>query len=201
MVRRRIQLSSYTLPHPLVNVFHISKTPVKKASSMHVTTIRKWIEYSVSSFSDPLLYKLLQLNFINMASTDGDDFITYYARIENYLYGILGSSLLCTGSVGNVLSCVVFRQKSMRQNPGSIYFITFNIANLLTLSVYLLPMMLANFHTASSPYSVVYCKIQYYVKIVSIVLPLYYLVLTSIDRTLVTSSNASTWQRSSHRLA
>jgi hypothetical protein len=106
------------------------------------------------------------------------------------------------GSVSAVLSCIVFAQKTMRQNPGSIYFIAYNLSSLLLLFVALFPLVLSNIVSYSLfSYNVPYCKLYFYGTVVFSMLSRYYLVLTSVNRALVTSSNALTRQRNTHRLA
>ncbi len=104
--------------------------------------------------------------------------------------------------MGAVLSCIIFARKTMRKNPGSIYFIAYNAANLFVMLLSLLPPVIAFITKFDlTVYSVPYCKIVFYLRLVLPVLSQYYLVLASIDRTLVTSSNALIRQRSNHRLA
>lgn len=118
-----------------------------------------------------------------------------------YLYTTIGPFLLCIGSVGSIMGCIVFSQKSMRKNPSSIYFIAYNVANLLSIYYVLLLGILAYYNIDPSYYNVPYCKFYYFVRQTCVYLAPYYLVLSSIDRTLSTSSNATMRQRSTHRLA
>jgi hypothetical protein len=137
-----------------------------------------------------------------MTSTAADDVSAYYLRTQHQLNIILSSILVGIGSVSAVLSCIVFAQKTMRQNPGSIYFIAYNLSSLLLLFVALFPLLLSNIVSYNLfSYNVPYCKLYFYGTIMVPMLSRYYLVLASVDRVLVTSSNALTRQRSTHRLA
>jgi hypothetical protein len=137
-----------------------------------------------------------------MTSTAADDLSTCYLRIQHQLNIILGSILVGIGSVSAVLRCIVFAQKTMRQNPGSIYFISYNLSSLLLLFAALFPSVVSNISNYNlSSYNIPYCKIFYYGSIMFLTLSRYCLVLTSVDRVLVTSSNVLTRQRSTHRLA
>jgi hypothetical protein len=137
-----------------------------------------------------------------MASNSGNNVSAYYSRIASQLYNTLGSILIGIGSVGAVLSCIIFARKTMRKNPGSIYFIAYNAANLLVMLLSLLPPVIAFLTKFDlTVYSLPFCKIVFYLRLALPALSRYYLVLASIDRTLVTSSNAMTRQRSNHRLA
>jgi hypothetical protein len=138
---------------------------------------------------------------IMVSSTDEDSSLSY-SIIQNQLYGIIGPILIAIGSVGAILSCCVFSQKTMRKNPGSVYFIAFNANNFLSLLFGLLPPILSyTINVDPSAYNVPYCKIRFYTAIVLAFLSPSYLVLASIDRTLVTSTKALTRQRSTCRLA
>lgn len=89
----------------------------------------------------------------------------------------------------------------MRHNPGSIYFIAYNTANVINMwnSMFFTAIIYYNIDPASN--NVSFCKVFFYIRLVLFVLTPYYLVLNSIDRTLVTSSNTRTRERSSLRLA
>jgi hypothetical protein len=137
-----------------------------------------------------------------MTSTTSNNLSAYYTRTASQLYVILGTILMGIGSVGTVLCCIVFAQKTMRKNPVAIYFIAFNVANLFILLLALLPSVLLNItHFDPSVYNVPYCKIEYYFRFICPALSRYYLVLAAIDRTAVTSPNALTRQQSTLRLA
>jgi hypothetical protein len=141
-------------------------------------------------------------NAVNMTSTAADDLSAYYLRTQRQLYIILGSILVSIGGVGGLLTCIVFAQKTMRQNPGSIYFIAYNLTSLILMFDSLFSSVIShilNFNLYS--YNVPYCKLYLYGAILFPTLSRYYLVLTSVDRIFVTSSNAVTRQRSTHRLA
>ncbi|CAF3276657.1 unnamed protein product [Rotaria sp. Silwood2] len=137
-----------------------------------------------------------------MTSGVDADFDAYYSSISSRLYVIFGSTLTVIGTISAILSCIVFGQNSLRRNPGSIYLIAFNAANLLVILLTLFPVVIANItNIDASLYNVLFCKIEFYLRLVCPILSRHYLVLASIDRVLVTSSNALTRQRSTHRLA
>ncbi|UJR19537.1 hypothetical protein I4U23_022667 [Adineta vaga] len=125
-----------------------------------------------------------------------------YTNIIHHLYDIVGPTLLCLGTIGGILNCFIFIQKSMRKNPGSIYLFVFNFINLIVLYTNLFQALLTHFFSIDlTTLGIINCKIYYYIRTISIVLSSYYLVLASMDRTLFTSSNALIRQRSTHRLA
>ena len=139
---------------------------------------------------------------VNMTSSTNHDIDTYYPRITSQLARIIPPILYGIGSVGAVLSCIVFAQKTMRQNPASIYFLAFSIINFFDLLVLLLVFTVPASNSFDlSLNSIAYCKIRFYCQIVFPTLSRYYLIMAGIDRTLVTSSNALTRQRSTRHLA
>ena len=136
-----------------------------------------------------------------MATTNTYDPNIDYSKISINLYSILGSILLITGTVGSILSCIVFAGKTMRQNPASIYFIAYNIANLIRLWESLFLAIITYHGIDPVTRNVPFCKIHFYIQLVFFMLTPYYLILTSIDRTLVTSSSKRIRERSTLRLA
>ncbi|CAF0927489.1 unnamed protein product [Rotaria sp. Silwood1] len=90
----------------------------------------------------------------------------------------------------------------MRKNSGSIYFIAFNIANILVLWICLVPFVYRYMTGIDFTISnLIYCRLRTYLLDVLMVLPSYYLTLASIDRTLVTSHKALIRHRSTRCLA
>lgn len=136
----------------------------------------------------------------NMSTPSIIDPNIYYSEISTQLYTTLGSILIITGTVGSISCCTVFAEKTMRPNPASVYFIAYNIANLIRLwqSLFLSLMSYHGFDPINR--HVFFCKIHFYIQLVLFMLTPYYLILTSIDRTLVTSSNKRIRERSTLRL-
>ncbi|CAF1074926.1 unnamed protein product [Rotaria sp. Silwood1] len=90
----------------------------------------------------------------------------------------------------------------MRKNPGSIYFIAFNIANILLIWNVLVPYVYLHWTGFDlTIFNLIYCRFRLYLLNVLMILPPSYLILSSIDRTLITSRNALTRQRSTRHLA
>ncbi|CAF1491073.1 unnamed protein product [Adineta steineri] len=136
-----------------------------------------------------------------MASTIAD-LAAYYSRMLFIIYWPIMPILSVMGIVGAILSGIIFSHRSMRQNPGSIYFIALSVAifmvmvsNGLLLSLGIIPNVLLDNQ------SLAYCKLSTYSINLCPALHRYCLVLAAIDRTLITSSNATVRKRSTHRLA
>ncbi|CAF4304003.1 unnamed protein product [Adineta steineri] len=110
--------------------------------------------------------------------------------------------LLIMGIVGAILSGIIFSHRSMRQNPGSMYFIALSVTISMMMVLDGLPLSLQ--FITNIPFSKLspsYCKLINYLTNLCPVLHRYCLVLAAIDRTLITSSNATVRKRSTHRLA
>ncbi|CAF1363953.1 unnamed protein product [Adineta steineri] len=119
-----------------------------------------------------------------------------------YLYQYGGPLLMVAGSVGCILSLLVFSTKSLRKNPCSIYFIAYNIANLCQICTTFLQAILAyGYNIDISVSSISFCRFICYIGYVFDILSPFYLILASIDRMLVTSRNARTRKFSNNHLA
>ncbi|UJR30019.1 hypothetical protein I4U23_017564 [Adineta vaga] len=128
--------------------------------------------------------------------------INYYRQIQNQLYIISGIILLSVGIIGNLMNCIVFAQKPLRQNPSSIYFIAISLVNLCILFIIVLPLVILNISDFDYMLNnIARCKIAYYFTTIFVMLSRYYLILVAIDRVIVTSSNVLIRQRSTQRLA
>jgi hypothetical protein len=136
-----------------------------------------------------------------MTSNNGNSFNNLLMKINYYSFTIVGNVLMLVGTVACILGIIVFSHRTMRQNVGCIYFISYFIVNELTLHLGLFTAILSFVNIDPSYYNVVYCKIFFYLRIVTGLITPYYLVLALIDRALVTSIEALTRQRSTHRLA
>ncbi|CAF1386367.1 unnamed protein product [Adineta steineri] len=119
-----------------------------------------------------------------------------------YLYQYGGPLLMVVGSVGCILSLLIFSTKSLRKNPCSIYFIAYNIANLCQICTTFLQAILAyGYNIDISVSSISSCRFICYIGYVFDILSPFYLILASIDRMLVTSRNARTRKFSNNHLA
>lgn len=130
------------------------------------------------------------------------DVVQFYQMATVNLYRIGGPILVFIGTIGGFICLLVFGQKSMRRSTGSIYFIAFNIANILLLWIGLFPS--AYRYITDIDLTIVnlaYCRLKIYLLNTLIILPPSYLILASIDRKLLTSRDALTRQRSTRRLA
>ncbi|CAF0917728.1 unnamed protein product [Adineta steineri] len=117
-----------------------------------------------------------------------------------YRYG--GLTLLTLGSVSSILNLLVFTSSTLRKNPCAICFIAMSIIDLLYLYLSLLLTIFQNgFNMNIGSTNLVFCRSFYYLGLILGALGPTYLIVASIDRTLVTSRNAGTRRKSTRRLA
>ena len=111
-------------------------------------------------------------------------------------------ALLLFGVIGNVLSCMVFSQRTLRANPCTWYFLTTSLSNLVYLSTSFSPMLDAwneawNLINTSDGL----CKLTMFIVLIARSLSLWLIVLATVDRYLASSSNANRRQLRSSKQA
>lgn len=141
-------------------------------------------------------------SIIMSSNSSSMDYILLLNSIQKNIFRFGGPILMCMGNVGSILSLIVFTKKNLRKNPCSIYLIVSNIANLVVLNLLILIMtQLMGYDNPIAPFNLEFCRSGLYMGFVMDILCPFYLILASIDRLLVTSSNARIRQRSTRRLA
>ncbi|CAF1226126.1 unnamed protein product [Adineta steineri] len=131
-----------------------------------------------------------------------DGFLTLLQSVQTSLFRIGGLILLVFGVVSCIINLIVFTQKNQRKSPCSIYLIAVNVANFLYIVLALLFLILTvGYGTDLTIYNLFMCRFYYYRSYLFDILSPFYLILASIDRVIVTSSNARTRQKSTLRLA
>jgi hypothetical protein len=130
------------------------------------------------------------------------NFIPSLISAQTNLYKFGGPILMSLGAASCILSSIVFTIKNLRKNPCSINLIAFNIFNLLRIYTSLLLSTLQNgYNIDPSLYSLDVCRFRFYTMLLFDILSPSYLILTSVDRILITSPNTPTRERSTRRLA
>jgi hypothetical protein len=113
-----------------------------------------------------------------------------------------GITLLSIGSVSCILNLLVFTSNTLRKNPCAICFAAMSAIDLLYLYLgLLLTIFQSGFNYNPGANNIVYCRSVYYVDLILASLGPTYLIVASIDRTLVTSRNAGTRKQSTRRLS
>ncbi|CAF1314510.1 unnamed protein product [Adineta ricciae] len=121
--------------------------------------------------------------------------------ILSSLFQIAGIILLAIGSLSCILNLIVFTSNSLRKNPCAMCFVGISTVDLLYLYLGLLPTILqSGFNINPGTSNIVFCRCFYYVDFILSILGPTYLIITSIERTLVTSRNAGIRKRSTRRL-
>ena len=119
-----------------------------------------------------------------------------------YLFRIGGPILFVFGIIGSTLNIVVFTRNTLRKSPCAICFVAVNIINLMYLVFSFVPTFLVYGYGINLGYrNLAYCRSLSYIGLILSSLGPSYIILASIDRTLITSRNAGTRKRSTRRLA
>ncbi|CAF1414447.1 unnamed protein product [Adineta ricciae] len=122
--------------------------------------------------------------------------------IQTNLFRFGGPFVIINATISCILNLLVFTKPTLRKNPCSICFIAVTIANTLYLYfVFILQVTQVGYNTDPSITNIIYCRIRLYSSCVGNCLGPSFLILASIDRTLITSKDAGVRKRSSNRLA
>ncbi|CAF1238577.1 unnamed protein product [Didymodactylos carnosus] len=98
--------------------------------------------------------------------------VNIYTSILFYIFGVIGS----------VFNSIIFSQKQSRKSSCSMYFLASSITNILTLHMAFIPRFYSFINIDPSTYSLLFCKLKFYVFHSLIMLSRYYIVLACIDR-------------------
>lgn len=129
-------------------------------------------------------------------------YVQSLAQVQKNVFKFGGPILMGIGTISCAMNLIVFLKKNLRKNPCSIYFVAYNISNLLLICTTLLFSILATgYNIDPSLYDLAFCRFRLYAIFLFDILSPTYLILASIDRILFTSKNARTRQRSTPRLA
>ncbi|CAF1289525.1 unnamed protein product [Rotaria sp. Silwood1] len=140
--------------------------------------------------------------FVMSTTTLSTVLITSLKLIQTDIFRIGGPILIFFGTSSCLFSYIIFRQKNLRKNPCTIYFLSFNLSNLLLIYSSLLPVMLEiGYNIKPNSYSLIQCRFRLYALTLFDCLSSLYLILASIDRMCVTSPNAFVRSRSNNYFA
>jgi hypothetical protein len=125
---------------------------------------------------------------------------TLLNSIQQNLYRFGGPLLLLVGIISFILNLLVFTKDTLRKNPCTICLIGVNITNFLFLYLgFLFTMLATGYDINLTSKNIIFCRFDIYIAFVLVCLESSYLILASIDRTLVTSPNAGTRRLSTRR--
>ncbi|UJR38680.1 hypothetical protein I4U23_031346 [Adineta vaga] len=128
--------------------------------------------------------------------------LTVLSSVQYYMFRFVSPIVLLLGSIGCIINLMVFTQKILRKNSCAIYFIAYNAANFIY--IYAAPFyatLNVGYNIDASIQNLILCRLRFYTTVLFNCLCSFYLVLASIDRVLITSSNARTRQKSTLRMA
>ncbi|CAF1576993.1 unnamed protein product, partial [Adineta steineri] len=121
---------------------------------------------------------------------------TLIYEIEKDLFRYGGPILIIIGSISCILNLMVFMKDGLRKNPCSVCFIAINITNFAYIYLGLLFVVLpSGYGIDPSTNNMDFCRFRYYADTILTCWESSYLILASIDRTMITSRNATTRQR------
>ena len=130
------------------------------------------------------------------------EYLASLLTVERYLYRIGGPILMIIGTISCIISILFFKQKNLRKNPCSIYFIAVNISDLLFIySLIMIIVLSIGYDIDLTSFNRFGCRLSIYLTFLVDSLSAYYLILASVDRVLVTSLNARTRQKSTPNFA
>ncbi|CAF0830343.1 unnamed protein product [Adineta steineri] len=126
---------------------------------------------------------------------------TVLLSIQQNVYGIAGPILIGIGSISCILNLMVFSKSTLRKNPCTMCLIAVNLINFVYFYFGVLMATLGTgYNIDPSTTNIYFCRFRFYISSVLACCQSSYIVLASIDRTLITSPNAGTRQRSTRRL-
>jgi len=117
---------------------------------------------------------IIQLDFITQQ-------INRYVSIFLFIFGIFG----------NLLNCLVFTRQTLRSNPCSIYFLVASLFNLIVIITAFLPLIIDGWNIQFDLKETIsaLCKFTIFLLLSSRNMVSWLIVLATIDRYLVSSSN------------
>jgi len=135
-------------------------------------------------------------------SLDDLSFIININNIYTQIYRYVPIFLFLFGTIGNLISILVFTRRTLRKNPCAIYFLAASLSNLTSLTTLLSPMLDAWNETFNLINTISgLCKFTMFIILISRTLAIWFIVLATIDRYLVSSPDANRRQMSSLKQA
>ena len=126
------------------------------------------------------------------------NFIISITNIHKQIFRYLLIVLILFGTIGNLMSCLVFSQRALRKNPCALYFLVASILNIVLLTTVASSMLDAwdeAFNLMNTVPGV--CKFTIFIIFISRALSIWCIVFATIDRYLVSSSDQNRRRMSS----
>lgn len=121
-------------------------------------------------------------------------------NIYKQIYRYVPIFLFIFGTFGNLISILVFIQRALRTNPCATYFLAASLSNLIYLMTLLSPMLDAWNETYNLISTISeLCKLTMFIILVARTLALWFIVLATIDRYLISSPNNNLRQMSNSK--
>jgi hypothetical protein len=123
-------------------------------------------------------------------TTSSNTIVGYLTVVQKQLTYSLAVPLVL-GLVGNLASCVVFRQKQFRSNGISLLFTAAAIFSIIVLVYGIGLSFYANEHVSPDTYSIVSCKLHIYIRHILLMIVRSYIILACAASFALSSSRAS----------
>ena len=144
-----------------------------------------------------------EVNFVySKIMSSNDHLVVLLLRIIKILSRYFLPSLLLIGNISCILSLIVFLQKTMRQNSSGLYFLFFTLCNLIFINISITTTIIFfGFNIDPTGKILFICQLEFYIGFVSSLLSTSFLVLASIDRFIMTSSDMNTHRFNTRSMA
>lgn len=130
------------------------------------------------------------------------NFIISITNIYKQIFRHVPIVLILFGTIGNLMSCLVFTQRALRKNPCAFYFLIASISNIIYLTTLTSPTLDAwdeAFNLMNTVSGI--CKFAMLIIFTSRALSIWCIVFATIDRYLVSSAEQTRRQMSSLKRA
>jgi hypothetical protein len=112
--------------------------------------------------------------------------------IQNIAGVVLGIFLVVVGTVGGILNVLIFTRRTLLRTTCGHYFLVLSIASIGNLVANQLIRLLSYISDLSFPTRIAICKVQVYLGLVTSTIGNFMIILTLIDRLVLSSTNVQT---------
>jgi uncharacterized membrane protein (DUF485 family) len=155
----------------------------------HIYLIMQHTEY-FSTYAYPL-------NSSAPSSTSDEQLISHLKTIISRINVYLGILIFVFGIVGNILNILILSQRPLRSNTCVLIFIASSIAGIITILSGLTARILSNWEAGISDTVRWVCKLRIFVSLTFRLVTFWMMMLATIDRWIVSSTNPRFRQLSS----
>lgn len=129
-------------------------------------------------------------------SSNSTSIINNLNNISIYLNQYFGIFIFLFGSIGNILNILVLSQRSLRSNPCALFFLVSSISNLIAIQSGLTSRILSGWNMDLTANVLWLCKFRIFISFPSRTAAYWFILLATIDRWLLSSTNINRRQKS-----